>query len=349
MKRGLASVLIALGAYGCAEPLAPASTPVQRFDLNGAGKVPYYNSGIDRDAAATPCRHDPHRQFDFWVGAWDMNGQRSLIRSILDGCVIEENYMPPIPPAPGVPAGPNRSQGRSISAYDRDTGRWHQTYLAPHPRSAIRMSGTFANGIMRMGAQLPGLSFHYQWYVLDEARVIQEWSFNGSPGSLPYTRIADTPLEPSIESNICSAGTPLTGGDIIRLGDFLLGEWDVSNEAGVSLGVATFTTDMAGCLIRESYVTSRGYSAHSFIYHDLNTRRWHRTFVDSEAERAELSGFMVNGALVLSGGEEVPRPGIALVRNTFRRIDGNTMKQIFETSLDGLAWTPDLTLTFRRR
>src|SRR5438046_10666506 len=52
-------------------------------------------------AAANPCAGAEHRQFDFWVGKWDVypsGGDKltahSLIESVYGGCGIRENWMP---------------------------------------------------------------------------------------------------------------------------------------------------------------------------------------------------------------------------------------------------------------
>ena len=80
-------------------------------------------------AAAPPmpaaCAGPEHRQFDFWVGYWDVypTGKdklvaHSLIEKLYGDCVVRENWMP----LKGTPGG-------SLNHYDRDQGRWHQTWL----------------------------------------------------------------------------------------------------------------------------------------------------------------------------------------------------------------------------
>lgn len=51
-------------------------------------------------SAAPACTSPEHRQFDFWVGRWDVYGPKgklqahSLIEKLYDGCGIRENWMP---------------------------------------------------------------------------------------------------------------------------------------------------------------------------------------------------------------------------------------------------------------
>ena len=69
-----------------------------------------------------PCQSAPeYRQFDFWLGEWDVeqNGSkiaRSSIQLILDECVIFENYE-----APGY-------SGKSLNMWDAQEARWEQHY-----------------------------------------------------------------------------------------------------------------------------------------------------------------------------------------------------------------------------
>ena len=80
-------------------------------------------------SAATPppapaCTAPEHRQFDFWVGYWDVYpaGQskiiaHSLIENLYSGCTIRENWRPL-----------SGNNGGSINMYDPGDKRWHQTW-----------------------------------------------------------------------------------------------------------------------------------------------------------------------------------------------------------------------------
>jgi tetratricopeptide (TPR) repeat protein len=72
---------------------------------------------------AHPCAAPEFRQFDYWLGEWDVqaNGQRvatSSIQLILDECVIFENYY-----------AQRGYSGKSFSIYDRETKKWQQRYV----------------------------------------------------------------------------------------------------------------------------------------------------------------------------------------------------------------------------
>ena len=349
-----AAVLIAAAAGCVEETTAPTEAP--QLDVSGSGRVAFYNAGVDRAVPASPCMDNlKHREFDFWVGGWQMGPQRSLVRVLLDGCVVEENYMPPTPPPPGsppgTPFGPNAVQGRSINAYDPDTGRWHQSWVTIFPNGYLRMSGNLVDGVMKLSMPVfgPGgpSTITFDWTNFAGDSVRQAWNVFGNANSLMYRPLAGVTLAPAAHGVLCTeAGRP---GVPNRQLDFLLGEWSVAAEHGPELGTATFTSDLSGCVTREEYSTPKGYAAISLLYYDANTRRFHRTYVDSEAERAEMSGTFVNGELVLRGAEVAPASTVAQTRNTFRRIDDNTFQQIWETSEDAIEWRVDLVLTFKRR
>jgi hypothetical protein len=69
-----------------------------------------------------PCADEAHRQFDFWVGTWEVtNAQDRVvgtneISSILGGCVVLEEWQS---------TGPY--SGKSLNIYDAANDKWHQT------------------------------------------------------------------------------------------------------------------------------------------------------------------------------------------------------------------------------
>lgn len=80
------------------------------------------------DAIARPCMHDPKfREFDFWVGDWDVRATgapavgspaRNNITLEENGCVVMEHW-----------SAPSGSGGMSFNIYDRSYGVWRQTWI----------------------------------------------------------------------------------------------------------------------------------------------------------------------------------------------------------------------------
>ena len=100
--------------------------------MNLAAATVFAAASINAQAPDTtqprPCSEPEHRQFDFWLGEWDLSwgegetagsGENVITRQLGD-CVIEESFISH-DEAPFV--------GRSVSVYNGRTGRWHQTWV----------------------------------------------------------------------------------------------------------------------------------------------------------------------------------------------------------------------------
>lgn len=80
-------------------------------------------------AAQKPCTAPAYRQFDFWIGEWDVYGKNgskagdSKISLILDSCIILEEW---------TSAGSNqglRYAGKSFNTWNRNSRQWQQTWV----------------------------------------------------------------------------------------------------------------------------------------------------------------------------------------------------------------------------
>lgn len=104
-------------------------------------------------APAKPaCAAPENRQFDFWVGRWDVypTGQdklvaHSLIEKLYGGCTIRENWMPL-----------NKDGGGSLNMYDPADGRWHQTWQ-DSSNARAEFDGGLVNGKMVLIGYWKGL------------------------------------------------------------------------------------------------------------------------------------------------------------------------------------------------
>ena len=95
------------------------------FSLLNVSAV-FSQQGMDSD----PCAAVQQKQFDFWVGEWDLTwpGEKpgevahgtNSIKRIMDGCVVQENFS----------AGESgHLRGTSISTFDLKSGTWKQTWV----------------------------------------------------------------------------------------------------------------------------------------------------------------------------------------------------------------------------
>lgn len=80
--------------------------------------------GAAASVAAAPCDTPAHRQFDFWLGEWEVrtpDGKLAGINRIereYNGCVIHERY-----------TSERDYKGESLNTYDAGRKVWHQTWV----------------------------------------------------------------------------------------------------------------------------------------------------------------------------------------------------------------------------
>jgi hypothetical protein len=103
------------------------------------------------------CSGPEYRQFDFWLGDWDVLDfadrtkivARVHVESVLDGCGLLESY-----------SDPDGYEGRSFSIYDATRRVWHQTWLTNHGRLLV-IEGQLRSGVMDLtGTDLADYGAH---------------------------------------------------------------------------------------------------------------------------------------------------------------------------------------------
>ncbi|HEX6370652.1 MAG TPA: hypothetical protein VF006_17145 [Longimicrobium sp.] len=351
LSLGLAVLAVSSGCNADGEMLGIPDTG-RVYGLLERGRLAVYNGGVDREAPARPCEEDArHRQFDFWLGDWNVtaaNGQggsTNQIRAGLDGCLVSESW-----------TAANGIRGRSINAYDLDLRQWHQTWVSSQPAGHLRMGGNLEADTMvlrgkRVTATGVELFDEYRWHVLPTGQVLQRWKLDipatdqHFAGALTYTRALSVTPPAETQTTSCRPGGPAQNARQI---DFFLGTWTVSAAHGPALGTASITSDLSGCLTEESYATDRGYAATSFFYWDPIARSWWRTYIDSEGERIELRGGVVDGRLVLTGTEPAHDGRSVQVRMTLEPVSADVVRQEWAVSDDGEVWETEMALVFTR-
>ena len=99
-------------------------------------------------AAPTPCDAAQQKQFDFWIGEWDLTwpGEKpgdvghgsNRIKRIMDGCIVQENFSG---------ADSMYFRGTSVSVFDTNSGRWKQTWV-DNEGGYLDFIGEFKDGQM---------------------------------------------------------------------------------------------------------------------------------------------------------------------------------------------------------
>ena len=135
------------------------------------------------------CEDAAFRQFDFWVGEWEVWGARGTvvgsnrITVILDGCALREEY-----------EGVSGYRGTSYNSYDRGRRQWHQTWV-DNRGLLLRLDGEFDGKRMvligmRLDDKRDTVWDRTTWSALPDGRVRQVWDHGPSPEG-PWTVVFD--------------------------------------------------------------------------------------------------------------------------------------------------------------
>jgi hypothetical protein len=108
---------------------------------------------------SAPCTQAEYREFDFWVGSWDVEVKGKVVGHNdvtleQDGCLIVENWRSLI----------SRETGSSFNYYDKQDQKWHQLYI---PNNGIARSYPPLAGRLKGGAMVLVNS--------DDPRKIDRW------------------------------------------------------------------------------------------------------------------------------------------------------------------------------
>ena len=128
------------------------------------------------NAVSSKCSSAEHRQFDFWLGDWevaqgDKFAGRNSIRSILNGCAISEEW-----------SGTGGFRGNSLNFYNPSTRRWHQTWIDSQGQS-LALEGEFEAGSMTLQNVEPENMPRHRitWTPMPDKSVRQLWQVRDKP------------------------------------------------------------------------------------------------------------------------------------------------------------------------
>ena len=128
-----------------------------------------------------PCSSTAYRQFDFWVGDWDVQTPKGTpagenkVEKILDGCALRESW-----------TAIDGSHGSSLSSYDAPAGRWTQTFVDDLGMVLV-LDGEFRDGKMvlsgrRSASRGSSMLNRITWQKMDGERIRQRWEQSSDEG-----------------------------------------------------------------------------------------------------------------------------------------------------------------------
>ncbi|MEK7833798.1 MAG: hypothetical protein AAB401_22110 [Acidobacteriota bacterium] len=137
------------------------------------------NNSAAQPKPPKPCSQPEHRQFDFWIGDWDVTvggkaAGTNSIQLILGDCVLLENW-----------TGSKGGNGKSFNLFNSAKGKWQQTWV-DSGGNVLELYGEFKNGVMQLtGENLINGKKALQritWHPLDKDRVRQHWEQSQDDG-----------------------------------------------------------------------------------------------------------------------------------------------------------------------
>jgi hypothetical protein len=298
------------------------------------------------------CDAAEHRQFDFWLGKWDVVENEApagtnIIRKALGGCAVLESY------------AFQGFVGRSLNSYDAATRRWHQHWV-DHVGTVLSLFGGIRNGDMVLEGVRPLPSGNntvdrVTWSKLGMGEVRQLWVFSTDFGqTFPntqfdgfYTRVTDPVRDPEVPAEVCKDATLPVLDEL----DYTLGDWEVKVTGREDARFRSrVTKELSDCLIEERIEGENGYEAIVFSSVRRRLGIWERTLVDNRGANAFLSGSTADGRLVLTGTAPSRRGSALDVRVIFTRKSDERFEQRWERTPDGGAtWHRLFVATYRRR
>jgi hypothetical protein len=134
-----------------------------------------------------PCAAEEHRQFDFWLGDWevrDPDGKlvgHNRITRLWQGCALREEW-----------EGASGHRGTSLNAWSAERGTWHQTWV-DSSGLVLLLDGGLHAGVMVLEGMAPAMDdparpmarHRVSWSRIDgdPARVRQHWEISTDDGS----------------------------------------------------------------------------------------------------------------------------------------------------------------------
>ncbi len=133
--------------------------------------------------ASPSCASLEYRQFDFWVGDWEVKSSEgrllgtNRITRAFGGCVVHENWQ----------SMTSSHAGSSFNIYDRASGQWHQSWV-DNSGLLLQLDGGMQDDKMVLTGRVPGedggtVVHRISWEPISEDRVRQLWESSSDDGA----------------------------------------------------------------------------------------------------------------------------------------------------------------------
>ena len=334
--------VVASGQGGRVRPFILSSTEFTKYrdDLQ-------FKSILD---AIAPCKSPEFRQFDFWVGDWEVQDPagnvvgQNLVTLEQDGCLIIEHWKD----AGGV------QTGSSFNYYDIRDNKWHQLYLDNSGNAGAfpAMAGNLTSGKMVLLTEEKSTPlYRWSWYTLAPDRV-RQMAEQSSDGQKTWQNFWDSvyvrkPSQPAKAAETSAkqpdqkdaAMHPCEHDPRYRAFDFWVGEWDVrptGHPEAKAHQHSSIQRILGGCVIFEDYAYEGGqYEGKSFNIFDVNSGKWHQTYVDSTGTSHEWDGEVRDNVMYYVGANLTAEGGRSWDKITYFKLDNGHVRHLSQRSKDG--------------
>jgi hypothetical protein len=213
-------------------------------------------------ASESSCTDAAFRQFDFWVGEWDVYGPagqkagHNVITPVEGGCAIAEHW-----------TSARGGTGTSLNFHDRVDRKWHQAWM-DSDGDALRLSGEFADGHMRLRSDSTGAGGainRITWTPAPDGTVRQYWDAS-TDGGKTWKTVFDGKYVKVQTANAWDRP------EYHQL-DFWVGTWDVTSASGEKLGTNRIERILKGCAVQENWSESDGAEGKSLFYYAPDAKR----------------------------------------------------------------------------
>ena len=121
------------------------------------------------------CCSEPYKQFDFWVGDWNVYNEEgekvgeNLIEKLESGCILNENWK-----------GAKGGSGKSYNYYNKSDSSWHQLWIDSSGGS-LDLTGyaeenkMILKGKLQKGQRVPLYANRITWTKNEDGSVTQLW------------------------------------------------------------------------------------------------------------------------------------------------------------------------------
>jgi hypothetical protein len=155
--------------------------PIHRRILKGFLIAAWLATTPADAATLTNCTAGEHRQFDFWIGEWNVHtpdgklAGTNSIKSEYGGCVLHERY-----------STSRGYRGESLNIYDAGRKVWHQSWVDTDGALLLLEGGLRSKSMelegQSIGAEGEVTKHRITWTPNADGTVRQHWESSGSEG-----------------------------------------------------------------------------------------------------------------------------------------------------------------------